>query len=71
MVSNRFNPTEADLCNFKDKTSSPAWEFHTNGSTDNFEWFSETEQFATLYSDGQYHRLFMIAIQTALGSGLV
>ena len=71
MVSNRFNPTVADLCNFKTSGSSPAGWNLSNGSTDTFEWFSETEQFANLYSDGQYHRLFMIAIQTALGSGLV
>jgi len=71
MVSNRFNPTEADLCNFKDKTASPAGDFFTNGSTDSFEWFSDTEQFANLYSDGQYHRIFMIAIQTAVGQGIL
>lgn len=71
MVNNRFNPVEADLCNFKDKASSPAGDFFANGSTDTFEWFSDTEQFANLYSDGQYHRLFMIAIQTAIGSGIL
>ena len=71
MVSNRFNPSESDLCNFKDKTSSPAGTFYNSGSTESFKWFDETNQFASLYSDGQYHRVFMIAIQTALGSGLI
>jgi len=71
MVTNRFAPTEADLCNFKTTTSSPAYEWAQNGSTDNFMWFSENNKFAGLYQDGQYHRIFMIAIQTAIGDGIL
>jgi len=71
MVNNRFAPTEADLCNFKTTTTSPAGEWLANGSTDNFMWFSATNRFAGLYQDGQYHRVFMIAIQTAIGDGIL
>jgi len=71
MVSNRFAPTENDLCNGKFGTNSPAFAFVNLGSTDSFSWFTETNQFASLYTDGQYHRMFMIAIQTALGSGIL
>merc|ERR1711935_786453 len=74
-INNRFAPTEADLCNFKDKTAvgsaSPAGTYFGSGSTETFPWFDATNQYAGLYSDGQYHRLFMIAIQTALGSGIL
>ena len=71
MVTNRFAPTENDLCNGKFGSSSPAFAFVNLGSTDSFAWFSETNQFASLYTDGQYHRMFMIAIQTALGNGIL
>jgi len=75
LVGNRFAPTESDLCNFKDKntigSASPAGMYFGSGSTESFPWFDATNQYAGLYSDGQYHRLFMIAIQTALGSGIL
>jgi len=71
MVTNRFAPTESDLCNFKTHADSPAKKYFDTGSTEAFEWFNATNQFAGLYTDGQYHRMFMIAIQVALGQGIL
>jgi len=86
MVSNRFAPTNLDLCNHEDYNSGafdeistfepPAAWYKRNGDTEQYPWFANQGSYAArglysgLYADGQYHRLFMIALQTAIGDGI-
>jgi len=77
MVSNRFSTADSDLCNHKDfeanakQTTNPAKFWAANGNTDNFPWYTRDNLYAGTYTDGEYHRLFMIAIQAALGEGIL
>ena len=77
MVSNRFSTADSDLCNHKDfagnkkQPTNPAKFWQANGNTDQFPWYTRDNLYAGTYTDGEYHRLFMIAIQAALGEGIL
>lgn len=71
----RFNPVSSMLCNHKDfnfsgGTTSPAYEYYTNGDTNNFNWNTPGDIFNGLYQDGTYHGLFRIHDHLPLGSGI-
>lgn len=74
----RYNPDTTMLCNHKDFTlvNNPAYEYFTNGDTNNFVWNekhgesgAKNDIFNGLYQDGQFHGLFRIHDQYPLGAG--